>query len=385
MTEINADWLTSDGSKAVTGMLTRAGFEVYFVGGCVRNALVEMYVADLDLATNARPDVVMKLAQDAGLKVIPTGIDYGTVTVIADHRPYEITTYRTDVETDGRHAVIAFSDTLQDDAVRRDFTMNALYCAPDGSVIDPVGGIPDLRANHVRFINDPDARIREDYLRILRFFRFYAWFGDPEQGLDADGLAACAANLDGLDTLAKERVQTEIIKTLLARDPAPAMASMAISGVLLRLLPGADASTLARLVHLEEKLGRPAHWHTRLAAINPGDVATLLRLSKADTIEFTRIREGALSEQIPSAMGYEVGGELAIEALMLREVLTGQPVTQDAMDAAHFANLQVFPVKADHLMPTYEGKALGARLAYLKSEWIKSTFAMTKADLLALP
>jgi len=385
MTKLSADWLTSDGPKAVTGMLRDAGHEVYFAGGCVRNALVDMHVSDLDLATNARPEVVMKLAQDAGLKVIPTGIDHGTVTVVSDHRPYEITTFRTDVETDGRHAVVAFSETLQDDAVRRDFTMNALYCAPDGTVIDPVGGIADLRANRVRFINDPDARIREDYLRILRFFRFYAWFGDPDQGLDADGLAACAANLDGLETLAKDRVQTEIIKTLLAPNPTPAMASMAISGVLLRLLPGADPAPLALLIHLEETLGRPAHWHTRLAAINPGDVATLLRLSKADTVEFTRIREGALSDETPSAMGYAIGGELAIEALMLRDVLAGQPVTQDAMDAARFANLQVFPIKAKDLMPMYEGKALGARLDHLKTQWIKSTFSMTKADLLALP
>ena len=371
MTKLNADWLTSEGSKAVTGMLTDAGFEVYFVGGCVRNALVDMYVADLDLATNARPDVVMKLAQDAGLKVIPTGIDHGTVTVVSDHRPYEITTYRTDVETDGRHAVVAFSDTLKDDAIRRDFTMNALYCAPDGTVIDPVGGIPDLRANHVRFINDPHERIREDYLRILRFFRFYAWFGDPAQGLDAEGLAACAANLDGLASLSKQRVQTEIVKTLQADNPAPAMSSMAISGVLLRLLPGVDPAPLAPLVHLEQSLGRSAQWHTRLAAINSNDVSKRLRLSKADTMKIIRI--------------YKIGANRAIEALMLREVLMEQRVTQTAIDAVHFATLQVFPIKAKDVMPAYQGREIGKRLKHLEEVWIKSTFAMSKADLLAQP
>ncbi|AGI70048.1 hypothetical protein OAN307_c47020 [Octadecabacter antarcticus 307] len=382
--KLTANWLNTDASKAVTGMLVDAGYEVYFVGGCVRNALVDMHVADLDLATNARPDVVMKLATDAGLKVVPTGIDHGTVTVVADHRPYEITTFRKDVETDGRRAVVAFSDGLEDDAVRRDFTMNALYCAPDGTVIDPVGGISDLHARHVRFINDADMRIREDYLRILRFFRFYAWFGDPEQGLDADGLAACAGNLDGLEGLAKERVQTEILKTLLAPNPAPAMASMAICGVLLRLLPGADVSALAPLVHLQEQLGRPAHLHTRLAAINPGDVTAQLRLSKADTTKFSRIRDGASSGIKAAPLGYALGADLAIEALMLRVALSGGILTKIDIDAAQFGGAQTYPVKAKDLMSAYAGAALGARLKQLESEWIASGFTLTKPDLLAI-
>jgi poly(A) polymerase len=383
--KLSAIWLNSDASKAVTGMLVDAGYEVYFVGGCVRNALVDMPVADLDLATNARPDVVMKLATNAGLKVIATGIDHGTVTVVADHRPFEITTFRNDVETDGRHAVVAFSNTLQEDAVRRDFTMNALYCAPDGTVIDPVGGIPDLHARHVRFINDADLRIREDYLRILRFFRFYAWFGDPDQGIDADGFAACAANLDGLEGLAKERVRTELLKTLLAPNPAPAMASMAMCGALGRLLAGADVLALAPLIHLQEQLGLPAHLHTRLAAINPGDVKSQLRLSKADALEFSRIRDGAFSAIDAAPLGYNLGSELAIEALMLRAALSGGTVTKIDMDAAQFGGAQNYPVTAKDLMPTYAGPALGARLKQLETAWIASGFTMAKPDLLALP
>jgi poly(A) polymerase len=383
--KLSANWLNSDASKAVTGMLVDAGYEVYFVGGCVRNALLDMHVADLDLATNARPDVVMQLAKDARLKVIATGIDHGTVTVISDHRPFEITTFRNDVETDGRHAVVAFSNTLQEDAVRRDFTMNALYCAPDGTVIDPVGGIPDLHARHVRFINDADLRIREDYLRILRFFRFYAWFGDPDQGINADGFAACTANLDGLEGLAKERVRTELLKTLLAPNPAPAMASMAMCGALGRLLAGADVSGLAPLIHLQEQLGLPAHLHTRLAAINPGDVTSQLRLSKADALEFSRIRDGALSAIDAAPLGYNLGSELAIEALMLRAALSGGTVTKIDMDAAQFGGAQNYPVTAKDLMPTYAGPALGARLKQLETAWIASGFTMAKPDLLALP
>lgn len=385
MTTITADWLTSDASKAVTGMLSDAGYQVYFVGGCVRNALAGVHVADLDLTTNARPDEVMQLADAAGLKAIPTGIDHGTVTVISGKRPYEITTFRKDVETDGRHATVAFSDTLEEDAVRRDFTMNALYCAPDGTVIDPVGGIPDLAAKHVRFINDPDMRIREDYLRILRFFRFYAGFGDPAVGLDPDGLAACANNLDGLGTLARERIQTEMIKTMGARDPAPAVSAMALSGVLLRILPGADPQALAPLVHLEGELGLPARWHTRLAAINPGDVGQALRLSKADTVEFTRIRAGALSDQAAAELGYVYGADIALQSLLLRAALTNQPMPKSQVDDAQMGATQVFPIKAADLMPALGGKALGDRLTSLEQAWIESGFGLSKKDLLSLP
>jgi len=147
-------------------------------------------VSDLDLSTTAWPDVTMQLAQDAGLKAIPTGIDHGTITVVVDGIPFEITTFRKDIVTDGRRAVVTYADTMEDDARRRDFTMNALYCDADGVVADPLGGLPDLQARRVRFIEDPDQRIKEDYLRILRFFRFHAWYGNDDAGIDAEGLAA---------------------------------------------------------------------------------------------------------------------------------------------------------------------------------------------------
>ena len=176
---------------------------------------------------------------------MPTGLAHGTVTVVAGGRPFEVTTFRRDVETFGRRAVVAFSTDLRDDAARRDFTMNALYVRPDGTVVDPLGGLPDLRAGRVRFVGDGAARIAEDYLRILRFFRFHAWYGDPAAGLDPDGLAACAALQDGLARLSRERVGAEVTKLLAAPDPAPAVGPMAAAGILARVLPGADAAALA--------------------------------------------------------------------------------------------------------------------------------------------
>ena len=240
MTKINADWLSSKVTQRVFSLLGDAGYAVYAVGGCVRNTLLDAPVHDIDLSTSARPEVVMKLAETAGLRAVPTGIEHGTVTVISGGEPYEITTFRRDVETDGRRAVVTFSDSIEEDALRRDFTMNALYADAAGVVHDPVVGLPDLEARRVRFIEDADQRIREDYLRSLRYFRFCAWYGDPTDGFDADALDAIARNLDGLATLSRERVGSEVLKLLAAPDPAPAIAIMRATGVLGQVLPGAD-------------------------------------------------------------------------------------------------------------------------------------------------
>ena len=203
-------WLSAAPTQAVCAALADAGFAVLFVGGCVRNALLGLAVGDIDLATDATPETITMLAENAGFRVVPTGIDHGTVTVLAEGLAHEVTTFRSDIATDGRHATVVFSASVAEDAARRDFTMNALYATPQGDVIDPLGGLPDLLARVVRFVGDPAERIREDYLRILRFFRFYAVYGDSAQGLDADSLAACAAHADGIDTLSRERVGAEM-------------------------------------------------------------------------------------------------------------------------------------------------------------------------------
>ena len=244
---IREPWLDAAPTRAVCAAIEAGGHAVFFVGGCVRDALLGRRSSDIDLATDARPEAVMALARAAGLNPVPTGLGHGTVTVVAAGRPYQVTTFRRDVETFGRHAVVAFSDDIAEDAARRDFTLNALYARPDGSVVDPLGGLPDLRAGRVRFVGDAGERIAEDTLRILRFFRMTAWYGNPAEGLDAAGLAACAAGQEGLDGLSRERVGAEVTKLLAAPDPAPAVAAMAAAGILARVLPGADATLLAPL------------------------------------------------------------------------------------------------------------------------------------------
>lgn len=376
MTRIDATWVKE--AAPVCAMLTEAGHQAWFVGGCVRNALLNEPVADIDICTTAHPETVIALAQAAGFKSVPTGIDHGTVTVVGGAEPYEVTTLRRDVATDGRRAVVAFADTITEDALRRDFTMNAIYARPDGVIEDPLGGLPDLQARHIRFIEDPDQRIREDYLRILRFFRFFAWYG--RDGIDAEGLAACAAHVDGIDSLSKERIGAEMLKLLAAPDPAPALASMAASGVLLRILPGAVSDVLAVLIHVEENAGLSPDAVRRLACIGGQDVQANLRLSK-DIVN--RLEILGETDTNTGEFAYRNGASAAIDRLAIQAASLGQDINQADIVTVQHAATQVFPLKAADLMPDLEGAALGRALKSAEAKWIASGFVLTKDDLLA--
>lgn len=380
--KVGGAWIEAQATQAVCAMLTAAGFQALFVGGCVRNALLGAPVGDIDIATDARPEVVMELAGAAGLKPVPTGIEHGTITVISSHIGHEVTTFREDVQTFGRHAVVAFGTDIGTDARRRDFTMNALYARPDGSVLDPLGGLEDLRARRVRFIEEADQRIREDYLRILRFFRFHAWYGDPEGGLDAEGLAASAGNVDGLARLSRERVGAEMCKLLAAPDPAPSVAAMQAVGVLHAVLPGSDARALALVVHLESETNTAPDAILRLAALGGADVAERLRLSRPHARRLDVLRAAAVEPMQAAELGYRHGAEDGRAVLLLRAALLEMPWSvRDAEDLARGAKAR-FPVTAADLMPTYSGPALGARLQELEQAWIASGFTLTRDDLL---
>ena len=379
---IEADWLDSQAARAVLEAYSKAGKTAYFVGGCVRNALLGVPVADFDISTDALPDETIEIAQTAGLKTVPTGIDHGTVTVIALGTPFEVTTFRRDVETDGRRAVVAFSSDVADDARRRDFTMNALYADGLGEVIDPLGGLGDLLARRVRFIEDADRRIAEDYLRILRFFRFHAWYGDPAQGLDAAGLAACAAGIGGIDSLSKERIGAEMRKLLAAPDPAPAVAAMDHCGALTRVLPGANVAALAPLVHLESVTGLAPDWQRRLASLGGADQTEHLRLSKAEARRLAEVLRLIAQATGPAEAGYRFGKEVAQDAALILAASTTTPMAGDALEAIERGAAAQFPVRAEDLQPQFSGKALGDRLKQLEARWIASGFVAGRAELL---
>ena len=379
--KIAGAWLTHSGTQALCAAMQAGGYRIFFVGGCVRNALLHEAVGDLDLATDALPDRVMRLAEAAGFKAIPTGIDHGTVTVLAKGVTHEITTFRRDVQTDGRHAVVAYSTDIAQDAARRDFTMNAIYADPSGNVVDPLGGLPDLLARRLRFVGDPALRIREDYLRILRFFRFSATYGDPALGVEADALAACAQLADGIDTLSRERIGAEMRKLLSARDPAPALASMAAAGILRHILTGADPRCLAALVHLEGDL--PSRWQRRLVVLGGQDWGDALRLSRAEQALMMRLRDQIGTSLSPAALGWKLGIDAGADAVLSRAALLESPLPRLwQKDVARGAESR-FPVTAADLMPLWNGPALGAKLAQLESLWLASDLRLSRHELLA--
>jgi poly(A) polymerase len=284
-------WITAPATAAVLDALEAAGGPdcARFVGGCVRNTLIGAPVDDIDIATTLTPDQVTEALAAAKLRAVPTGVEHGTVTAISGSRPYEITTLRRDVSTDGRRAVVAFTTDWMEDARRRDFTLNALYADRQGTIFDPTGhGAADARAGRIVFVGEPEQRIREDFLRILRFFRFLAWYGKGPA--DAAALAACEALKDQVATLAAERISKELLKLLAAEDPREAVALMAKAGVLAVAVPGPlDLERFESLVALEtEQLFETPDPVLRLAALLPDDqmgaaqLAERLRLSNAE-------------------------------------------------------------------------------------------------------
>lgn len=382
MTRISGDWLTAAATQTVCRALSEAGGAVHFVGGCVRNALLGVPVSDIDLSTDLHPDRVIALAAVAGIKAVPTGIEHGTVTLVVDAVPYEVTTYRRDVETDGRRAVVAFSGRMEDDAMRRDFTMNALYADPNGLVLDPLGGLPDLLARRVRFVGNAADRLAEDYLRALRFFRFHAWYGDPEGGLEADALAAIAACPEKVATLSRERITAELKKLLAAPDPTVAVAAMAQTGLLAHLLPGADPCALGPMVHMETALERAPHPMARLAAIAPETAPDHLRLSRAEADAFMTFFHAGRDMTPPAILGYQLGEDRGLAALALRAALREQMVAPGDVTGLKRGAQARFPVTARDLMPQFSGPALGQALKNLEEHWIAHDFQPSRADLL---
>lgn len=293
------------------------------VGGVVRDTLLGLDPADIDLATRLLPEDVLARLEAAGIRAVPTGLAHGTITAILPDGPIEVTTLRHDVSTDGRHAVVAFTDVWQDDAARRDFTMNALYADPaSGDVIDYFGGLADLDAGCVRFIGDAYRRIAEDHLRILRFFRFHARFGAADQNaIDAEGLDACTARANDLMALSRERIAAELLKLLVARHAVPVIALMIDRGIFRAVLPEiTDATLFAKLAEREAAAGVAPDAIRRLAALLPPEAAesvgARLKLSNIDRKRLVAARQGP-GDEGPRALAYRVGATGAIDRLLL--------------------------------------------------------------------
>jgi poly(A) polymerase len=379
------DWMTGSAVTAVLAALAAGGAEARFVGGCVRDSLASRPIRDIDIATPARPERVVELIEAAGLKAVPTGLDHGTVTAVAEHQPFEITSLREDIETDGRRAKVAFTDDWEADAARRDFTFNALSLAPDGRLYDPFEGRVDLTAGRVRFVGDPVARIREDYLRILRFFRFQAHYGREEP--ERETLEAIRAEAAGIDGLSGERLRVEMLKLLAAADPYPALAAMRDSGALARVLPQADLTALACLLGLEP---RPDPL-LRLAALLPADEAALrataqrLRLSNAERDRLLTLSAPGLALTLKSSRedlrlgAYRLGRESLEDILLLSAARTAAEGAdlKEALTRLGGWTAPRFPLQGRDLLELgcEPGPALGRTLKALEDWWIAEDYA----------
>lgn len=399
LTLADRDWFRDSGIHAVFAALSREGHEARIVGGAVRNALLGLPVGDIDFATTAEPEAIIRLSREAGLKPVPTGVEHGTVTVVVEGVPFEVTTLRRDVETDGRRAKVSFTQDWAADAARRDFTMNALYAEASGRIFDPLGGLPDLEARRVRFIGSARDRIREDFLRILRFFRFTAAYSDGPP--DPDGLDACIEERAGLARLSAERVRAEMLRILVTRRPMLAIEPMSDSGILVRILGGvARLAHFDRLVRLEEHLALspvPIRRLGALAATIEDDVERLTERLKLSNAESARLQAiAALAPELASGMSglaakealYRIGREAFQDRTLVAWARSG-----DDLDAKSWRKIYglpdrwtppALPVKGEHLLAKgcKAGPALGKKLRELEAAWIASGFKLSRDELL---
>jgi poly(A) polymerase len=397
---IGARWLARPDTQAVFAALGARGFAARAVGGAVRDALMGRPVADVDIATDAHPEQVMRAAEAAGLKAVPTGLAHGTVTVVAGNRPFEVTTLRKDVETHGRHATVAFTDDWTEDARRRDFTLNALYCRADGQVYDPLSGYPDLVARRVRFIGVPAERIREDYLRILRFFRQTADYG--EGPADAEGLAACVRERAGLGMLSGERVREELLRLLAAPRGPEITALMQDYGLITAVLGAAPRPTLlARLAALEGAAGSAPDAILRLGALTveiEEDAERLrerLRLSNEQAAELLRVavREPKVDPSATEAEAkvclYRQGQRACRERVLIAWARSGDPPQDEAwrrrLALPERWQTPVFPLGGADVLAegVPAGPRVGALLRTLEDWWIAGDFSADEAALRA--
>jgi len=397
----DAGWLRAPALARALSVLNGGGEEARVVGGAARNALMGLALSDIDIATTAPPDEVMRRAAAGGLKAVPTGIDHGTVTLIVHGTPFEVTTLRQDVETFGRKAKVAFGRDWRIDAERRDFTINALSISPDGTVHDYVDGLADLATRRVRFIGDPARRIAEDYLRILRFFRFQASYahGPP----DAAGLHACIVARDGLRTLSRERIRAELMKLMVAPFAVPTLVVMAEAGFLARLLGGVPRlASFANMIKVEDAAAVAPDAVRRLGALgvfiaeDADRLRDRLRLFNAEHERLAAMADRwwavspALGEAGARVLLYRLGPAHYVDRVLIAWTRAPQgaadPAWRDLAALPARWTAPRFPLKSADLVArgVARGPALGAALRAAEQAWIAAGFRQDKAALDAI-
>lgn len=396
----DVSWLRAGATVRVLGLLNADGEEARVAGGAVRNALLGLPVGDIDIATTALPDEVIRRAKAAHIKSVPTGIEHGTVTLVIDGQPFEVTTLREDVETFGRKATVAFGRDWKRDAMRRDFTINGLFATSDGVVHDEVGGLADIAARRVRFIGDPSQRIAEDYLRVLRFFRIHAAYGEGPP--DRAGYEACIAGRGGLSGLSAERIRMEMLKLMIAKGAADALVAMDDAGLLLRLTAGVVYhGAFANMVAIERDLGMKPDAILRLGALavavteDAKRLSQRWRLSNAETKRLDSMghrwwRAVGMDEAIAQRRLYRLGAPRYRDRMMLAWARAGRdfsaPQWRGLAALPERWTPPVFPLKAADFIARgiAEGPALGHVLTLAEDAWLAQQFPLDRVALKAI-
>ena len=380
--KISADWLSKPSTQLVMQILLSGGHQAFFVGGCVRNTLFGFNATDIDISTNATPKRVMELMNKAGLKTIPTGIDYGTVTVVADKQNYEITTFRKDIETDGRRAKVKFSGSVFEDAKRRDFSINAIYSEQDGTILDPLNIIADITDKRIKFIGDPYSRIKEDYLRILRFFRFLALYGREDESHKKE-IAAINDLRDGLDRISVERKSDEILKLFAAPNPKYSVFLMETAGINSKIFDNYDYDSLDNLKKLEDRVEVSPSATRRLAAYTNDNLKSQLRFSNKIAKAHKVLREEAISKKDAAELSYRYNDKVALDIILVRSSLNSTEFVDSVFSRIKLGSAAKFPIKSVDLVEYFSGQKLGEMLSCLEQKWIESDFTLNKEMLMS--
>ena len=376
-------WLRNPSAQKLSKLYKNFGYQVLFVGGCVRNTILKMPVTDIDLATDAQPEEIIKIAEENNIRFVPTGLVHGTITLIIDNTNYQITTFRTDFDHDGRYAKVEFTESLLLDASRRDLTINALYCNHVGEVIDPLNGLDDIKKQKIKFIGNPNERIKEDNLRILRFFRFQAIYGNKNLEIDSIALEACHNHKSKLAALSKERITSELRKILSAPNPLEVIIKMNETGVLNELFQKVSIDSLAAYLKTEEKFKININWLGRLLSLQVTQEEESLKLTRCE-FKFLKQTKSAIENQINVLeFSYYNGVENGKIYAILQNFRHNIILSKNLLNQINSLTTKKFPITAKDLMPEINGKKLGEALRSLEDRWIKSNFTLSEKELLA--
>ena len=376
-------WLRNPSAQKLSKLYKNFGYQVLFVGGCIRNTILKMPVTDIDLATDAQPEEIIKIAKENNIRFVPTGLAHGTITLIIDNTNYQITTFRTDFDHDGRYAKVEFTESLLLDASRRDLTINALYCNHVGEVIDPLNGLDDIKKQKIKFIGNPNERIKEDNLRILRFFRFQAIYGNKNLEIDSIALEACHNHKSKLAALSKERITSELRKILSAPNPLEVIIKMNETGVLNELFQKVSIDSLEAYLKTEEKFKININWLGRLLSLQVTQEEESLKLTRCE-FKFLKQTKSAIENQIHVLeFSYYNGVENGKIYSILQNFRHNIILSKNLLNQINSLATKKFPITAKDLMPEISGKKLGEALRSLEDRWIKSNFTLSKKELLA--